>query len=329
MTIVLKRASRLPFAPIVAALFAVAAAVLVMAAPVWILERGVNQIGLSSILPAAAPPLGLKARALLALIALFGTGVVSWALAMPVSRLLSRPKLRRGFDVQPVKADAPEDMRDYAAPSVSRAPIFADRDLGAPFMSDEALALSPVAPAQPEVSYPANVSAGPVVEEEAPLTLDMSYLADGLPFGSAKPVEAEPTQADAPVAPYAPFSPYGETRTQVEDDFGGFPGLELETEYNDDDAAELPVLEPLAYSEPSYDAVPETVVATPAAIPVAPPASDAQETIAELIERLEKGLDQLSQHTAKAMQSHSAPVATPIALREALGRLERLAAANR
>jgi hypothetical protein len=318
MTVVLKRASRLPFAPIVAALFAVAAAVLVMAAPVWILERGVNQIGLSSILPAAAPPLGFKARALLALLALFGTGVVSWALAMPIARILSRPKLRRGFDVQPVKAKPSEGLRDHAQPSVSRAPIFADRDLGAPFMSDEALALSPMTPAQAEMPAPA------MVEAEEPLTLDMSLLADGLPFGSPKAAEAE-----APAPYVAPFSPYGETREEAQDDFGGVPGLELETAFDDYQVDAMPVQDPVPYSAPAYDAAPAAAAPTQVSIPVAPPASDGQETIAELIERLEKGLDQLSQHTANAVQAHNVPKATPIALREALGRLERLAAANR
>ncbi len=323
MTIVLKRASRLPFAPIVAALFAVAAAVLVMAAPVWILERGVNQIGLSSILPAAAPPLGLKARGLLALLALFSTGVVSWTLAIPIARLLSRPKLRRGFDIQPVQAEPARQAQGSEASFATRAPIFADRDLGAPFMSEEALTLSPVLAAQAEEPVQAQV------EEEAPLTLDMSYLADDLPFGTPKAVAPEATPADEPSPYVAPFSPYGETGSDAQDEFDGFPDLELEPEYTDAQAEDLPVLEPIPYTEPSYSVGAEAAVPAPAAIPVAPPASDCQETIAQLIERLEKGLDQLTQHTATAMQSHSAPQATPIALREALGRLERLAAGNR
>lgn len=311
MTIVLKRASRLPFAPIVAALFATAAAVLVMAAPVWILERSVNQIGLSSILPAAAPPLGMKARALLALLALFGTGVVSWIVAMPLARIISRPARPRGFDVQPYEEQAPVRNRSITEAPAERAPIFADRELGAPFMSKEALSLAPVASEAPIVlGTPVEGTFAHAPEDEAPLTLGANWLVDGLPFAP------EPKAVPTVDLPYA-FEP-----EPAQDDFRDVPGLELEPEAEDEDLshANAPFATPVA--EQPYSFEPASIAPS---IPVAAPAAPGQETIDELILRLENGLDQLTQHTAAS----TPPVATPIALREALGRLERLAASNR
>jgi hypothetical protein len=319
MTVVLKRASRLPFAPIVAALFAIAAAVLVMAAPVWLLERTVNQIGLSSILPAAAPPLGMKARGLLALLALFGTGVVSWIVAMPLAKVLSRPTRRRGFDVQPFEDHAPAAITAPAAAEPARAPIFATRDLGPPFMSQEALDLAPVSfnDAQaPATEAPASETQA-LEAEEAPLTLGADWLADGLPFAADRVDET--VEPGAPVLHTAPAAAY---QIDTRQDYADLPGLELEAgdEVDDFSHADAPFAMPIA--EQPYDFPPATTVPS---VPVAAPADNGQETIAELIERLEQGLDQLTKSTAAA----ATPVATPIALREALGRLERLAASNR
>jgi hypothetical protein len=142
MAIVLKRASRLPFAPIVAGVFAGVAGILVAAAPAWMLEQLVDRIGLATVLPAAAAPLGLKARALIAIVSALLAGLTTWAVMIPVEKLLSRPKARP-FEVAPLQpmpvTDAPASMAGF-----NRPPIFADRELGAPFMSDEALAVAPI-----------------------------------------------------------------------------------------------------------------------------------------------------------------------------------------
>ncbi len=131
-----KRISRLPFAPIVALAFACAAGVLVMATPLWLLERGVAAIGLGSVLPAAAPPLGATARLLLAVLAAGGTALVAFVALLPVSRALNARHPARPLRRVP---------RAVPAPGFTREPIFAGRELGAPFMSDDALKAAPVA----------------------------------------------------------------------------------------------------------------------------------------------------------------------------------------
>ena len=69
------RLTRLPLAYYCAAFFGLAVALLALAAPLWQLERGVLASGVHHVIHAAKPPLGLKARSLLAMLAGFGTAL--------------------------------------------------------------------------------------------------------------------------------------------------------------------------------------------------------------------------------------------------------------
>lgn len=79
----LKQIQRLPFAPVVALMFAAVAAVLVLATPVWLLEHAVVQLGLPEIISQAAPPLGTKARLLLVMLAAGGAGMLAFVASLP------------------------------------------------------------------------------------------------------------------------------------------------------------------------------------------------------------------------------------------------------
>lgn len=121
---------RLPFAPIVAALFACVAIVLVAATPQWLFERWVALSGIAAIIPAATPPLGEKARIAAAVFAGAATGGLVWLMvAIGEKRLRGAPMTRtdRGTAI-PSPIVAPH-----------RRPLFADTELGAPLMSDEAM----------------------------------------------------------------------------------------------------------------------------------------------------------------------------------------------
>jgi hypothetical protein len=141
----LKGVPNLPFAPIVAALFGLVSAILVFATPAWLLERVVASLGISSVLSAAQPPLGDTARLLFALVTGLITGLVLWAVMRPVEKKIHAGRVgkRASKATAPLDAavDAPEgrSVADRLGRS-GRAPIFADYDLGAPLMSDEALA---------------------------------------------------------------------------------------------------------------------------------------------------------------------------------------------
>ncbi len=166
-----RRIDRLPFAPIAAIMFGAAAAALVAEAPVALLERGVIAIGLPQFLAIAEPPLGLKARLLaIALVFLAVTGLL-WLVLRPFERWLERDRRRRtpwadgGYAVSNA-APAPVDMR--------RKPIFAPDELGAPLMSDAALA---------SVAPPLD----PVPELEAPIAEAELAETEGAPLPVASP----------------------------------------------------------------------------------------------------------------------------------------------
>jgi hypothetical protein len=137
MVTLARRASRIPFAPVVAILFGIVAAILMAAVPQWLFERGVVASGLPGVIAAAAPPLGLLARLLAVAASFLVVTVILWAFLGPVAaRLDDRVRQRTPWRDAGYDAPVPEDSDLFVAP---RKPIFAPEELGAPLMSDEAI----------------------------------------------------------------------------------------------------------------------------------------------------------------------------------------------
>ncbi len=313
MAIVLKKISKLPFAPVVAGLFALVAAALVMATPIWLLEDVVTRVGLDSVIAAAAPPLGMKAHALLGIAAAFGTGAALWVLLLPVARMLDRkkPKMARtaASTVPSQNEDVNVGLSDEPVLRGRRRPILAEQELGAPFMSDEALSDAPI--------YP--------------------------------PVATEPTASPEELV--------------LDDVFA-----DLKPADGQDADAVMPAPEPEPQPEPVQQLVPQVTVSFETdkpkkayALPVPPPSEyESQESISDLVLRLEQGLNQraatieatqaaaeaamaadaLHQAEAALPQSRPGAAAEPApqqpevrdvdsALRQALNTLERLAVGAR
>ena len=149
----MKTSFKIPFAPVVAIAFGIVATVLVLMTPQWLFERGVIASGLPSLLAAAKPPLGSTARTLAALFAGLAVALPLWAVLATLRKAVKRavPLKARGsrIDAVPAKVQNPIGQRE---------PIFAQRDLGAPFMSHEAIAAQ---------SSNAVAAANPVVETSA------------------------------------------------------------------------------------------------------------------------------------------------------------------
>lgn len=153
MSVNVKLLNRIPFAPTVALLFGGAAAVVMFSAPVWLLEQWSEGSGLASLIPAAQAPLGDKARILITGLAAAGAGLAALLVALPIGKKLSRPvkrkKLKTAKDL-PVAAALPElELGEAIEPEVAttrRRPIFAQQDLGAPFMAETQSEAAPVAP---------------------------------------------------------------------------------------------------------------------------------------------------------------------------------------
>lgn len=129
---------KMPLALFAAMVFGVATGILVLATPVWLFERGVMASGLPHLVSAATPPLGDKARITAALVAMLGTVSLLWLITMIGQRLVTntRPKSRR----REIEADERETEHASHPDTPARRPLFAESDLGAPFMSDEAIA---------------------------------------------------------------------------------------------------------------------------------------------------------------------------------------------
>jgi len=193
MVTLARRAARVPFAPVVAAMFALVAAILVLAAPVAVLESGVVASGLPGLLPPAAPPLGNVARVMLAVLAALVTGGLLWAILTPIVGILegrkpSTPWRDAGYDKV---AEAPD------SPIARRRPIFATNELGAPLMSDEVLELSVPAEPEPEVLAHETFEA-PAWAAEAPTTVEP--LAAPLAIGEFAPEVAGRVEDDTSIA---------------------------------------------------------------------------------------------------------------------------------
>lgn len=190
MTKLLRQLSRMPLAPVIAAIFGLIAIILVAMTPLWLLERLVSAAGLPALIPAASPPLGATARALCLVMAGATTFGLLWIMLTPLQTLVRkrRPQKAKGSRIGAV-VPATDPVR------MKRPPIFAERELGAPFMSDEAIAGSsaPESPSAAIVPPPRLDETGVV---GAPVALPTVVEAENLMAG-AEPESASP----APPAP--------------------------------------------------------------------------------------------------------------------------------
>jgi hypothetical protein len=137
MNRLLKRVARVPFAPVVAAMFGMITLILIFMTPGWLFERMVQASGLPSLIPAAQPPLGETARRLSAIAGGLGVFSALWAGLALLRAIVKRnaPPKARGSRI-----DAAAPIVESPIAKRNREPIFAERELGAPFMSDEAIA---------------------------------------------------------------------------------------------------------------------------------------------------------------------------------------------
>ncbi len=129
---------QLPLAPIFGVMFGAAAATLVAATPQWLFDATVASSGLGDVLSVARPPLGIKARLLAIFVAFVAAALFGWLTGRGVERLVSGPRAPRVVEDDDT-LDLAAFVADVPAASGRRRPIFADRELGAPLMSDAAL----------------------------------------------------------------------------------------------------------------------------------------------------------------------------------------------
>lgn len=180
---------RVPFVPVVAVLFGLVAGVLVLATPLWLFERGVVASGLPDMIAAAAPPLGDKARIMAAILAAAGVGGLLWLSLMPLRLFEPKPVGSRGSRIE-----ADDAAYELVHTISGRRPLFAGSDLGAPFMSDEA-----IAHAREELVLE-TVAIEEAVEPEALEEIAAEPVADAVEHADDPQPQEAPEPFSAPVA---------------------------------------------------------------------------------------------------------------------------------
>ncbi|MEG3176007.1 hypothetical protein U1872_07185 [Sphingomonas sp. RB3P16] len=247
----------LPLAPLVAGIIGVLTAAMFALVPIDLLESMVVDSGIAAVLPAAAPPLGLTARAALVLLCGGGIALVAWfgLFLLFGSRTIVLQRARKGDDEAPVlrRADAHPD-----APS--RRPLFANTDLGTPFL---------------EVRAPAHRRETPAAETP-PVALT--------PFDDA-PERALPADLDQPLSAYDPAAVRAAAVAAPEADAPVEPvGPRPLPRRQTFDEAERFETFPL----PLPGAAAERATAQPMPIRVEQPRADPSDTINALLDRLER-----------------------------------------
>jgi len=293
-----------PVAPVIGGALGLITSGVFALVPTFMLEAVVSRSGIPAILSAAEPPLGLTARLVLILLCGSGVGLVSWFACFVA---VGSRRIVMGSNQPPATAASSVDGGslgdDLSVPVLRRAdahpdaparrPLFANRDLGPPFLNVRATAAVEESPAAAEVAVPVKIvpesfdvpimplAALPVTAQDVP-PLPLRREPIDIPANLDQPMArfdpaAIPAFPATPIRPVAPLS-----RPQLVDPVDRFETFEL-----------TPIVRP-------EQQTPDPVIAERTTV------RDNQATIAALLQRLERGVTHRSDHLALT------PALTPI-----------------
>ncbi|MBX9731803.1 MAG: hypothetical protein K2X59_10785 [Sphingomonas sp.] len=247
----------LPVAPLAGALVGIMTAAMFALVPGDMLGRLILRTGIAAIIPAAEPPLGVTARLVLILMCGGSTALVSWFAMFLITgsrTIMFGSDAASIADVDPDQV-APVLRRADAHPDApSRRPVFANRDLGTPFLDVHARHL--VADDVPAPDGDITHAPLPLRREALDLPDDLDQLLSVFDPGAMPPG----------AAPAPPASPPAPPRQQIFAPTERFETFEL-----------TPMVRPTP-----GDPVPPVTEPRPP--------RDTQATIAALLERLERGV---------------------------------------
>ncbi len=291
----------LPVAPLGGAAFGLMTAIACALVPGGILDRLILRSGIPAVIAAAEPPLGMTARIVLALM---GGGTVALLVWFALFLVLGSRTLVLGGDVAAqadpdTGDDVPVLRRADAHPDApSRRPVFANRDLGTPFLEVRAR----------QATEDVDLS------ESAPAPLPMSHTPVDLPVDLDLPLSAfDPGAIGMPVDPTA-APPLTTTPLPLT-----IPPLVSSAE-------RPPIFEPTERFE-TFELTP--MVRTDAVAPTEPRHApqreprDTQATITALLERLERGVTHRNASPPSPAAKRHVP--SEDSLNETLGTLRRMA----
>ena len=187
-----------PLAPAVAMLLAALGGLMFLLMPTAVLEDLVVDSGIASLVTAAQPPLGMTAHFAIAFLVALVVGSVSWfGLFLLIGTRMVAIGRNAREDGVPIlrRADAHPD-----APP--RRPVFANRDLGTPFLEVTADTPPPMSAADAMAYAPRAVEERPIpVDLDTPLATYRSPLDPPLPAPDPLPLGRvdEPVVAPAPL----------------------------------------------------------------------------------------------------------------------------------
>lgn len=291
----------LPVAPLGGAALGLITAIAFALIPGEILDRLVLRSGIAAIIAAAEPPLGMTARIVLALM---GGGTIALLVWFALFLILGSRTLVLGgevvADADPDNGDSVPVLRraDAHPDAPSRRPVFANRDLGTPFLEVRARQAIEGADAIDPAAAPLPMSEGPV---DLPVDLDLPLSAfdPGAIGMSVDPTPVPPLAATTPPLTIPPLVSPTERR-QIFEPTERFETFELTPMVRTDSAAP---------AEPRQE----------------PPREprDTQATITALLERLERGVTHRNARPpSPAVKRH---VHGEDGLNETLGTLRRMA----
>jgi len=300
-----------PLAPAIAMVLAALGGLMFLLMPTAVLEDLVVDSGIASLITAAQPPLGMTAHFAIAFLVALIVGSVSWfGLFLLIGTRVVAIGRHAREDGVPIlrRADAHPD-----APP--RRPVFANRDLGTPFLEVTADTPPPMSAADAMAYAPRVIEERPIpVDLDTPLATYRSPLDPPLPLPDPLPLG----RVDEPVAAPVPIT------------------------------APLPVPEPVVVAEPHpIRVVPEWPVVVPPADDPAPrfasherietfeltPMVRSSETSAplpsatihDLLDRLERGVAKRKEVPAPEPEAPEAEIPAAGSLEETLGVLRQLA----
>ena len=167
VTVIRRQRLNLPIAPLVAVLIGVLTALVFTLMPDSMLEDFVIDSGVAAVVPAAEPPLGDTARAVLIMVGGGGAALISW---FALFLILGARAIVIQRSSEPYGEHMPVLRRADAHPDApARRPLFANRELGTPFLEVRADRPVHITADMPEAE---DAEFEPVVERDLPADLD-------------------------------------------------------------------------------------------------------------------------------------------------------------
>ena len=305
-----------PMAPAIAMLLAALGGLMFLLMPTAVLEDLVVDSGIASFVTAAQPPLGITAHFAIAFLVALAVGGVSWfGLFLVIGTRMVVIGRHAREDGVPVlrRADAHPD-----APP--RRPVFANRDLGTPFLEVTAESSLPMSVADAVAYVP------PVIEErDIPADLDTPLATYRSPLDPPLP-EPDPlplSRVDEPVAAPSPIrvqAPVPEPMVAVDPR----PVRVVPESPAPESPADVPPADDPAPRFASHERI-ETFELTPMVRSSETSAPLPSATIHDLLDRLERGVAKRKEVPTPEPETPKEDVPAVGSLEETLGVLRQLA----